>query len=185
MPRKMAFLDYRASVAFGRVASTGDYKLLQLNYKPYEQLCEVFTHGGSGDARWRGKKTSPIDVDMRPLSRVAVDGIVYFFLDQDIDVVGQDVRPKGIASFDLLTEEWRTILQGPVPIQIEEDPADYANLSLTTLYGSLVLVHCILNAKMDLWFLMEFEKGLCVKQHTVHANLSVQHDSRTSLGDTK
>jgi hypothetical protein len=103
---------------------------------------------------------------MRRLSKVAVDGIVYFFLNEDTDVAGQDVRPKRIASFDILTEDWRVILQGPVPITVEEDDADYANLSLVALSGSLVLVHRILNSKMDLWFLMDFDKGLWVKQHS-------------------
>ncbi|CAL5079006.1 unnamed protein product [Urochloa decumbens] len=180
-PRKMEFSNYRASVAFGQVASTGEYKLLRVIdnsffINPYEQLCEVFTVGGGNDARWRGKNASPNDVDMHPLSRVAVAGAVYFFLDEDIDVAGQDARPKRVACFDLLTEEWRLILQGPVPIAVEEDQADYANLSLTALSGFLVLVHRILNAKMDLWFLMDFEKSLWVKQHTVNVNLSVQRD---------
>ncbi|CAN6171303.1 unnamed protein product [Urochloa humidicola] len=63
-----------------------------------------------------------------------------------------------------------------MPIAVEEDQADYANLSLTTLSGFLVVVHRILNAKMDLWFLMDFEKSLWVKQHTVNVNLSVKRD---------
>uniref|UniRef100_A0A0A8ZBY0 F-box associated domain-containing protein n=1 Tax=Arundo donax TaxID=35708 RepID=A0A0A8ZBY0_ARUDO len=29
---------------------------------------------------------------------------------------------------------------------------------------------------MDLWFLMDFEKGLWVKQHTIQVDLSVQGD---------
>jgi len=79
----------------------------------YQQLCEVFTLGGSGDARWRGKKAAQDRVDMSPMSRVVVDGVVYFLLDED--VIHRHVRPKGIASFDLLTEEWRSILRGKHP----------------------------------------------------------------------
>ncbi|CAL5079009.1 unnamed protein product [Urochloa decumbens] len=177
-PRKIDFSNYRASVTLGQVASTGEYKLLRvIDYglfsNAYEQLCEVFTVGGSSDARWRGKKASPNHVDMHPLSKVAIDGAVYFFLlDEVVNVAVQDARPKRVASFDLLAEEWRPLLQGPIPIAA----ADYNNLSLVALCGSLVLAHRVLNAKMDLWFLMDFEKGLWLKQHTVQVNLSVQRD---------
>ena len=118
-PRKLDFLNHKVSVAFGQVASTGEFKLLRVIDKafeevPSEQLCEVFAHGGSRGARWRGKKAAQDHVHMSPLSTVAIDGVVYFLLDEHVS--NQDVRPKGIASFDLLTEEWRAILRGPVSI---------------------------------------------------------------------
>ena len=169
-PRKLDFMNYRASVALGQVASTGEFKLLRVIDKafeevPSEQLCEVFAHGGSRGARWRGKKAAQDHVRMSPLSTVAIDGVVYFLLDEYVS--NQDVRPKGIASFDLLTEEWRSIRRGPISI-----PAYYSNLSLAALNGSLVLVDCTSHVSMDLWFLMDFEKGLWVKQLTVEVNLS-------------
>jgi F-box interacting protein len=172
-PRKLDFMNYRASVALGQVALTGEFKLLRVIDNAffgsrYMQLCEVFTLGGSSDARWRGKKAAQDRVDMSPMSRVVIDGVVYFLLDEDL--INQNVRPKGIASFDLLTEEWRSILQVPVSI-----PAYYSNLSLAALDGSLVLVHCMLHVSMDLWFLVDFEKSLWVKKHTVEINLSA-HD---------
>jgi hypothetical protein len=115
-PRKLDFSNsnYKVSVAFGHVASTGEFKLLRVIDKAFEseKLCEVFTHGGSRGARWRGKKAAQDRVHMSPLSRVAIDGVVYFLLDEYVS--SQDVRQKGIASFDLLTEEWRSILRGPV-----------------------------------------------------------------------
>ena len=91
---------------------------------------------------------------MSPLSRVVIDGVVYFLLVEYVS--NQDVRPKGIASFDLLREEWRPILRGPVSILAKNI---YDNLSLAALNGSLVLVHCTPFVSMDLWFLMDFEKG--------------------------
>ena len=166
-------MNYRASVALGQVALTGEFKLLRVidnaffNSR-YMQLCEVFTLGGSGDARWRGKKAAQDRVDMRPLSRAVVDGVVYFLLDEYVS--NQDVQPQGIASFDLLTEEWRSIRRGPISI-----PAYYSNLSLAALNGSLVLVDCTSHVSMDLWFLMDFEKGLWVKQHTVEIRLGVHN----------
>ena len=36
----------------------------------------VFALGGSNDARWSGKKASTNPIDMHPLSRVAVNGMV-------------------------------------------------------------------------------------------------------------
>ncbi|KAG0542070.1 hypothetical protein BDA96_02G071500 [Sorghum bicolor] len=173
-PRKLEFSNHKVSVAFGQVASTGEFKLLRVVDKKAsdevrrEQLCEVFTHGGSRGSPWRGKKAAQDHVNMSPLSRVAIDGIVYFLLDEYVS--SRDVRPKGIASFDLLTEEWRAILRGPVSILAK---GRYGDLSLAALNGSLVLVHSRPYVSMDLWFLMDFEKGLWVKQHTVKVNLSV------------
>jgi len=64
-PWKLDFSNsnYKVSVAFGHVASTGEFKLLRVidnafDKIPSEQLCEVFTHGGSRVARWRGKKAA-------------------------------------------------------------------------------------------------------------------------------
>jgi len=48
----------------------------------------------------------------------------------------------------------------------------YGNLSLAAINGSLVFVHYRPYVSMDMWFLMDFEKGLWVKQHTVEVNLS-------------
>jgi F-box interacting protein len=173
--RLLEIIFYRVSIAFGQVASTGEFKLIRViddnSIWPgiYEQLCEVFTLGGSRDAQWRGKKAAQDRVNMSPLSRVAIDGVVYFLLDEYVS--NQDVRPKGIASFDLLTEEWRAILRGPVSILAKNS---YGNLSLAALNGSLVLVDCTSHVSIDLWFLMDIEKGLWVKQHTFEVNLSVR-----------
>jgi F-box interacting protein len=179
--RLLETLYYRVCIEFGQVASTREFKLIRLiddnsvdhyRFPSGHQLCEVFTLGGSRDARWRGKKgPSQYRVDMRPLRRAAVDGVVYFLLYEYVS--NQDVRPKGIASFDLLTEEWRSIRRGPISI-----PAYYSNLSLAALNGSLVLVDCTSHVSMDLWFLMDFEKGLWVKQHSVQVNLSVRDGFR-------
>ncbi|XP_066398777.1 F-box protein At3g07870-like [Miscanthus floridulus] len=178
--RLLEILFYRVSIAFGQVASTGELKLIRViddnsiyhyRFPSGHQLCEVLTLGGSRDARWRGKKAAQDRVDMRPLSRAVVDGVVYFLLDEYVS--NQDVQPQGIASFDLLTEEWRSIRRGPISI-----PAYYSNLSLAALNGSLVLVDCTSHVSMDLWFLMDFEKGLWVKQHTVQVNLSVRDEFR-------
>ena len=103
-------------------------------------------------------------------SGVVINGIVYSFsvevpLDQDDDLPDQDVAPKRIALFDLETEEWRAILQGPQIHHVGE-AVDALNSRMAALSGSLVVVHCH-HPSMDL------EKQLWVKQHSINVNLSV------------
>ena len=71
--------------AFGRVSSTGEYKLLRLvrllRYTPARGgglLAEVLTL--DGDARWRSRRSPPVIVAAD--SMVVVDGIVYFLAAQ-------------------------------------------------------------------------------------------------------
>uniref|UniRef100_A0A0A9CQD4 F-box domain-containing protein n=1 Tax=Arundo donax TaxID=35708 RepID=A0A0A9CQD4_ARUDO len=76
--------DYWAAIVFGQVDSTVEYKVFRVldktSFDGYpEQLCEVFTLGGSSDVRWRGKEACPDPVSMHHLRRVVVNGIVYFF----------------------------------------------------------------------------------------------------------
>ncbi|KAJ1275026.1 hypothetical protein BS78_05G105400 [Paspalum vaginatum] len=165
---EFACIETRATAVFGQVTSTMEYKVLRVfdngffsNRNGLEKLCEVFTLDGSGSARWRGRKAPPGPVCMLRKSRVVVDGVAYFFLDEDF--ANHHVELRGIASFDLLTEEWRVILQGPV--------SNY----FAALNGSLVVVHPTLNGSMDLWFLMDFESGLWIKQYSVQANLNFEH----------
>ncbi|TVU41316.1 hypothetical protein EJB05_14822, partial [Eragrostis curvula] len=124
-------------IACGQVASTGQYKVLRvIDTFFYEQtlwLCEVFTLGSGSDARWRGKRAAPGDIDSRCRSRVSIKG----------------PGPIRIASFDLGTEDWRPTLQGPA-----------------------------INSRslMDLWFLMDFEEGLWVKQYSIQHKMSFEQD---------
>ena len=109
-------------------------------------------------------------------SGVVINGIVYSFsvevpLDQDDDLLDQDVAPKRIALFDLETEEWRAILQGPQIHHVGE-AVDALNSRMAAMSGSLVVVHCH-HPSMDLWFLMDLEKQLWVKQHSINVNLRV------------
>ncbi|KAK8459112.1 hypothetical protein SEVIR_2G076801v4 [Setaria viridis] len=56
---------YLTFIAFGKVASTGEYKVLRVLDNPSDyaplQLYEVFTLDGSSNSRWRGKK-GPSDI---------------------------------------------------------------------------------------------------------------------------
>ncbi|CAN6180673.1 unnamed protein product [Urochloa humidicola] len=156
--------DVSHLIAVGKVASTGEYKVLRVldRYSEQEQLCEVFTLDGSTHARWRGKKVSPASLRYR----VTINGVVYFLLSER--VMGQGVEPMRIASFDLEAEEWMAILQGP--LNIWTIPSCY--LSLASLNGCLVVNHHIHeSSSLDLWFLMDFEKGLWAKQHSIQLEL--------------
>ncbi|CAN6203326.1 unnamed protein product [Urochloa humidicola] len=184
--------QYSAAVVCGKVASTGEHKVLRVldirlfscfgsNPKP---LCEVLTLDGSGNARWRGKKASPDPVSVYDeTSRAVVDGCVYFFLNElaPLHIAG----PKRIASFDLGMEEWRRTLKGPKIVGFVGNNArrrprrgdvDYNYFSLAALNGCLAVVHCVGSSFMDLWFLMDFEQGLWVKRHSIQMKPSVGHD---------
>ncbi|KAF8731979.1 hypothetical protein HU200_015929 [Digitaria exilis] len=75
---------------------------------------------------------------------VAIDGVVYFLLLSD----GWDRNPDLglVASFDLETEEWSAIL-------------GYRQWRTSSSSAASDFI--------DLWFLMDFEKGLWVKQHSI------------------
>ncbi|KAG2620396.1 hypothetical protein PVAP13_3NG092900 [Panicum virgatum] len=129
--------------AFGRVSSTGEYKLLRLvrllRYTPARGgglLAEVLTL--DGDARWRSRRSPPVIVAAD--SMVVVDGIVYFLaaqIEQLPFFVNNRVsgQPGSIASFNLETEEWMPIIRGS--LNGRQPPL----LTLAELNGFLVTVH--------------------------------------------
>jgi len=53
-----------------------------------------------------------------------------------------------------------------------DEAVDVLDSRMAALSGSLVVVHCH-HPSMDLWFLMDLEKQLWVKQHSINVNLSV------------
>ncbi|TVU03296.1 hypothetical protein EJB05_51168, partial [Eragrostis curvula] len=161
-------LDYTFVAALGQVASTGEYKVLRVLDCPSidnpHQLCEVFTLDGSSHARWRGKKAPPSPVSMICYENVAVNGTVYF--------LGQDSPLDDIASFDLEREEWTLGLRGPHYQQLRSN-----ELSMAAVNGSLVLVR-YLSCYVELWFLVDFERGLWDKRHSIRARL---HDYLSTI----
>uniref|UniRef100_A0A0D9WWJ8 F-box domain-containing protein n=1 Tax=Leersia perrieri TaxID=77586 RepID=A0A0D9WWJ8_9ORYZ len=82
-----------------------------------------------------------------------------------------------IVPFNLETEEWMGILNGPKPVTdlYREDIMGviFSNLqaeqllTITDLNGSLVTVHAVCGSRMDLWFLSDFEKGLWMKKYSI------------------
>ncbi|KAL6639650.1 hypothetical protein ACP70R_023380 [Stipagrostis hirtigluma subsp. patula] len=162
----------QTSIAFGQVASTGEYKVLRLHDTESNQhsmqLCEVFSLDGSSNARWRGKKRPPQIVMLDRWKSVVIDGIVYIL----------SYLPDCVATFDLETEEWRQNLRGPLSSLWNDDSEVWLNnmnwfqFSMAALSGNLVVVHHTHASSLDLWFLMDFEKALWVRQHSIQ--ISVQ-----------
>ncbi|CAL5078993.1 unnamed protein product [Urochloa decumbens] len=181
---QLDIFEYRSVVAFGKVASTGEYKALRVFDNTFdepssEQLCEVFTiDGRSRDARWRAKRAPPCPVHVSNMA--VVNGIVYFFF-HDGYWYGY-VKPKFIASFDLGTEEWRRTIQVPMfkfegsALGLSSSHMEFNRFSLASLNDCLAVVHCVYSAYIDIWFLMDFEKGLWARQHSIQIKQNAPDD---------
>ncbi|CAM0905597.1 unnamed protein product [Alopecurus aequalis] len=172
------------SCAFGKVPSTGEYKAFRfLNAgSPVgsQNLCEVITLG-SNHARWRPKPRPPVPVrSHNKITSVVIDGVVYYLFGF------YDPRYKySITPFNLETEEWMPTLSSPESVSsyykgsnkitISWSPEAVEHLSITNLNGFLVLVHVIHQISMDLWFLMDFEKGLWVKKYSIRYRRDYRH----------
>jgi hypothetical protein len=52
----------------------------------------------------------------------------------------------------------------------------FADISVASLNGCLVVVHYVQRSFMNLWFLMDMEKGLWAKQHSIQLNLHFQYE---------
>ncbi|KAL6639661.1 hypothetical protein ACP70R_023391 [Stipagrostis hirtigluma subsp. patula] len=161
---------YKAIIAFGKVASTGEIKVFRLldslDDPRFAQLCEIVTLDGSDHARWRGKKAPPEILRLEdPWTTVIMDGVVYAL----------SYMPDCIASFDLETEDWGQPLRGPLSnvcgdnADAPENNMHWLRLSMATLTGCLVVVYPA-HASMDLWFLTDFKKGLWAKQYSIQNN---------------
>ncbi|CAL5076613.1 unnamed protein product [Urochloa decumbens] len=183
---QLDIFEHRSVVAFGKVASTGEYKALRVfdntsDEPSSEQLCEVFTIDGSNsDARWRAKRAPPVPVDVSLSNMAVVNGIAYFLLNEGY-WYGY-VRPKFIASFNLGTEEWRRTIQGPKfkfegsGLGLPSSHMDFNRVSLASLNDCLAVVHCVGSAYIDIWVLMDFEKGLWVRRHRIQIKQNALDD---------
>jgi hypothetical protein len=174
------------SCSFGKVPSTGEYKALRfLNVgSPVgsQQLCEVMTLDGSSHARWRPNPGPPLPVcSNNKITSVVIDGVAYFllpgFFDPRYKYLKRMFKPGSITPFNLETEEWMPTLSGPESVSsyymagnkitTSRSPEAVEHLSITNLNGFLVIVHLVHLISMDLWFLMDVEKGLWVKKYSI------------------
>ncbi|CAN6165502.1 unnamed protein product [Urochloa humidicola] len=56
---------------------------------------------------------------------------------------------------------------------------DWGEFSLAAMNGNLVMTHRKFASSMDLWFLLDAEKGLWVKKHVLQLNIRYQHGEHT------
>lgn len=180
--------------ASGRVASTGECKVLRVFNRTefdafdQQQLFEVFTiNGGASNARWRARESHYPFVEAN--NAAVAGGVVYFLTDCAYDLmlffgVNTGIHPDCIASFDLVTEEWRRDIQGPISSSLSMDNADateeyrsiWHKITLTELKGSLVLAYHRRNLSLDLWFLSDFENGLWLKEYSIQTESAIPAD---------
>lgn len=171
---------------FGRVPSTGEYKVLrtfnraQFPHNDKQQPFEVFTlNGAASIGQWRILDSR--DFLVEPSSAVVVDGAVYFLVNSSYNPkrgrsVSSGIPADYIASLDIEREEWRRDLQGPISCSPVHDNLDARNdyvsmwhqLALAELKGSLVLSYYRRRRFiLDLWFLKDFEDGRWVKEYSI------------------
>ncbi|KAF8670900.1 hypothetical protein HU200_050167 [Digitaria exilis] len=164
----------------GLVPSTGHHKVLRFQLESTNagllvQRCLVLTL--NGDRRWRAGPRPPVIVDWhRSGDRVVVDGVAYFLRRLLNLRDSANVDPDSIASFDLATEKWRpTTMAGPAS-SILARSGDTTKLSqhkhrlqfqLAQLEGCLVTVHHYRDCSMNLWFLVDADKGIWDKKYSV------------------
>lgn len=171
---------------FGQVAGTREFKVLRkvsysLNGNP-RVLYEICTVAGTGrsNAQWRMVQDHPhrIDIDWRDKASVVIDGVVYFLSKNYASSSSSSSAAAGseeqdwIASFDLDAERWRPNIRGPQSLTVVNNGNDNGlavdeELSLANLNGSLVIVHLPSPPCMNLWYLLDSEKGLWVRQYSI------------------
>jgi F-box interacting protein len=167
---------------FGRVASsscTREYKVLRkvsysLNGNPYVifEVCTIPRSSVHNAQQWRVVQDPPHCVDWCEKASVVIDGVVYFLSNNSYSAAGsgsQGIEQVWIVSFELDTEGWRhKKIRGPQNLAISRNNelVHEKKLSLANLNGSLVIVH-LPSPCMDLWYLLDPEKGLWVKQYSV------------------
>lgn len=145
------------SCAFGKVPSTGEYKVVRLlgSGNPCELYeCEIMTVNSAGALQWRAIQGPQLPVcSSNNMRSVVINGVAYFLLDYSKLYCSNDgllIRPGNIVPFDLETEEWMGILNGPKPVARGRDMIVISStleimepLSLADLNGSLVMVHAV------------------------------------------
>ncbi|KAF8654683.1 hypothetical protein HU200_061483 [Digitaria exilis] len=165
----------------GQVPSTGEYKVLKLMYhfslRLTCQLLEVCTLNSSSHSGWRKKEIPGDDVSFCNLTRLVIDGIVYFLCSDthhSVTFKDQVIEEDLIITFDLKTEAWGPRIRRP-PISFSNNTVQMFDnigrpiikqLTLAHLNGSLVVVHGPA-PYMDFWILTDFDKGFWVKQYSI------------------
>jgi F-box interacting protein len=162
---------------FGKVASTGEYKVLRMfQYRlggDCKDLFEVSTVNGRSPGQWRRKQRPTEPFVWNEWTRVVIGGVVYFLtVDAYLSaLIHQTTVKSWIVSFNLEAEDWGPSINGPSNLVDDGRLNGYhgspsKQLTLTNLNGSLVIVHGP-TPYMDLWYLMDSHKGIWTKNYSV------------------
>ncbi|CAL5078978.1 unnamed protein product [Urochloa decumbens] len=151
-------------IAFGQVASTGEYKLVRIVEDSIfervgeDPVCEVFTfREGTGhwgkkgnpaayrgrNRQWRQREHPPARLDPSCTNGVTVKGDAYFLFarwqleESYIDIF--NIEPDCIPSFNLEMEQWSVSLKGPFSRILEESDGmlSYSDLVDRLMLGEL------------------------------------------------
>ncbi|RLN09858.1 hypothetical protein C2845_PM11G10230 [Panicum miliaceum] len=177
-----------AKYLFGQVASTAEYKALRKvtpsHVGEYGFLYEVCTLSRGGRRpQWRAVQGPPNTFGWAEGTSVAIGGLVYFLM---ADVyLGVRRKTPVIQQAGYMHSTLRQKSGGPTSRDPKAFFPDNNNdnnnniaagdpnhryreiqLSLASLNGSLVIVHGP-SPNMDIWFLMDAEKGLWVKKYSI------------------
>ncbi|CAN6244468.1 unnamed protein product [Urochloa humidicola] len=176
--------------SFGRAAPSGVYKVLRLGDArlPMEhggvviQICQVATLGDSASMAaaepvWRQRPEPPV-LTCHCSDCVAVVNGVLHFMDRGRGygstnpihdrLPGRYPGWNRIASFDLESEEWKTVIDGP-PTG-ERPKEERWEMVLADLKGTLSVVQTkwsCYHSDVDIWLLVDPENSVWIKRYTI------------------
>ncbi|TVU41353.1 hypothetical protein EJB05_14860 [Eragrostis curvula] len=163
---------------FGKVVASREYKVLRkVSYSLHGNPCVLFeiyticsTTTSIVHLQWRAIEDPPHSICWYEKASVVIHGVVYFLSKSAYSRSrGSSEKQDWIVPFDLDTERWRPSIRGPqilTSINESSNGLVQENLSLTNLNGSLVIVD-LPSPSMDLWYLLDFDKGLWFKQYSI------------------
>ncbi|CAL5021768.1 unnamed protein product [Urochloa decumbens] len=177
--------------SFGRAAPSGMYKVLRLGDVMLLngddiQICQVATLGNeSGMAverepvLWRQRSEPPVLTCHCSDCVAVVDGVLHFMdrardRGSDDPIHGRRPGPPGwnrIASFDLESEEWKMLIDGP-PAG-ERQKGETWEMVLAELKGTLSVVQTVWSRShpqggyTNIWLLVDPAKSVWVKEYTI------------------
>ncbi|KAF8687244.1 hypothetical protein HU200_042913 [Digitaria exilis] len=111
----------RSHYILGRAAPSGNYKVLHIHesFDGNDQLCEIAAINDCGtEPTWRQRPVPPVVTHRGRYQRATVNGVLYLlsYTDDDHTLEGW----YHVASFNLESEEWMEMIDGPV-MRIGED----------------------------------------------------------------
>ncbi|CAN6207051.1 unnamed protein product [Urochloa humidicola] len=173
--------------SLGRAVPSGAYKVFHIYDDGDDQLCEIATiNSYDAEPTWR-RRTPPVWTDGYGGSKAMVNGILYFMQYGTYD------RQHCIATFDLESEEWKEMIDGP-GMELWKD-GESCGIVLAELKATLNIVQTVYypfsyqyghgyGTCIDIWLLVDSKKSIWVKQYTIQMPRSLfRNKALDVLGD--